>query len=374
MVRITHYGPCSDYGIFRVNPGRVALPIRPADLVMTTSPDNRGRRAECAVSDGRGTLLHEQIEWALQYDGYRRLAKTPEKLERVLGPARNSYRSRGNVPDWCGVDMLRGWAFYLARADHHAGGGTLEDEWRDVLSAISTHPHASPAEVPPSESDPGADEALAPGLPSVFSTEPKMHRDPVFLGDKRERLWEPHVAPINAFVNRIAGEVGRSMPYVDPDSGGIHARVLFLLESPATPAALGSGMLSADNDDETAKNIWHGYREAGMPRTYGLHWNAVPWYVGTGLKNQAVTPTDIRRGWPYLLELLDLAPQVVAIVAFGLTAKRSVEGLQGELGGRGIEIITSIHPSPRNYNSRRARTIREVRAAFETALARATPD
>ena len=46
------------------------------------------------------------------------------------------------------------------------------------------------------------------------------------------------------------------VPYVHPDSGGTQARVLVVLESPAGPAALGSGMLSADSNDETAKNIW----------------------------------------------------------------------------------------------------------------------
>ena len=44
-------------------------------------------------------------------------------------------------------------------------------------------------------------------------------------------------------------------------------------------------MLSADNDDETAKNVWDAYQANGMPRTHGLHWNAVPWYVGDGKKN-----------------------------------------------------------------------------------------
>lgn len=321
-------------------------------------------------------LLHKQLEWALQYDGYRRLANSPEKLERLLRPARNSYRSRGSVPDWCGVDLMRGWAFYLARTDHHAGGGTLGEEWCAVLAALSGHPDASPDEVPPSAPPrpPVRQEAVGYELPTTFSGEPKMHRDPVFLAAKRARLWEPHVAPINAFVEHIGRETRASVPYVDPDSGGVHARVLFLLESPATPAALGSGMLSPDNDDETAKNIWHGYRDSGMPRTYGLHWNAVPWYVGTGTTNRPVTARDVRRGQAYLLSLLELAPEVAAVVAFGAHAQRAVLAMANELDRRGVQVLTSIHPSPRNYNSRHDRTVREVRAAFETALALASRD
>ncbi len=62
------------------------------------------------------------VEWAHEYDGYTRLASTPEQLEKLLRRARNSYRTHGRVPSWCGVDLLRGWAFLLVRADRHSGG------------------------------------------------------------------------------------------------------------------------------------------------------------------------------------------------------------------------------------------------------------
>jgi hypothetical protein len=53
-------------------------------------------------------------EWALTYDGYRRLASAHEKLEKLLRSALNSYAGRGRVPDRCGVDILRGWAVLLS--------------------------------------------------------------------------------------------------------------------------------------------------------------------------------------------------------------------------------------------------------------------
>ena len=90
-----------------------------------------------------------EIEWAHEYDGYRRLASSPEKLEKLLQSARNSYRAHGRVPEWCGVDFLRGWAFFLVRADRHAGGGTLGAEWRDVLDAVNAHPEPSGTDKPP---------------------------------------------------------------------------------------------------------------------------------------------------------------------------------------------------------------------------------
>jgi hypothetical protein len=93
----------------------------------------------------------DQIEWAHFYDGYRRLAASPRDLERLLDEARRSYHSSGQVPAWCGVDLLRGWAFYLVRADRFAGGGTLDEEWVAVLGRLREHPDAHGSDRPPAD-------------------------------------------------------------------------------------------------------------------------------------------------------------------------------------------------------------------------------
>lgn len=59
--------------------------------------------------------------WAHTYDGYQRLASDPQALGDLLRPARDAYDRTREVPPWCGVDFLRGWAFYLARTDRFAG-------------------------------------------------------------------------------------------------------------------------------------------------------------------------------------------------------------------------------------------------------------
>lgn len=90
-----------------------------------------------------------EVMWAHRYDAYRRLAATPEDLVTLLEPARAEYGRTRRVPEWCGVDLLRGWAFYLVRRDHHRGGGSLDEEWRAVLNALRQHPDAVGDDLPP---------------------------------------------------------------------------------------------------------------------------------------------------------------------------------------------------------------------------------
>jgi len=322
------------------------------------------------------SVISPQMRWAKSYDGYRRLASNPQMLGAVLSGARDAYREQRRIPEWCGVDLLRGWAFYLAQENRHVGGDTLGEEWTAVLQRLRTHRDASGADRPPPSTDVQVD------LPTIFSTAPKRHKDGSFLAAKQSRLWESHVAPINQLVDQIRHEIAEEwaqahegsappvfVPYVDPDCGGIQARVLLVLESPAGPAALGSGMLSPDNNDETAKNVWWAYQASGMPRTYGLPWNAVPWYVGDGKKNKNVTATEVVRGREYLSQLLDLAPAVRVVLALGKPAQACVAGAADALAARGIQVVNAPHPSPIPAAATRGRSLEEFNAAFAKAYA-----
>lgn len=105
-------------------------------------------------------LMTEQIAWAHEYNGYARLAGTPEALGRLLEPAWREYRSTGRIPEWCGVDLLRSWAFYITRADRHGGGydlsegGAMLGEWHAVLERISVHDGAIADDLPPMNGGP----------------------------------------------------------------------------------------------------------------------------------------------------------------------------------------------------------------------------
>jgi len=89
-------------------------------------------------------------------------------------------------------------------------------------------------------------------------------------------LSQPHVAPLAAYVQRLrqaAGHTGR-VPDFDPLDGGILAECLFLLEAPGG-RAVGSGFVSRNNPDETAKNFFLLNQEAGLSRACTVTWNVV---------------------------------------------------------------------------------------------------
>ena len=84
------------------------------------------------------------IKWAHKDKAYERLAHTPERLWDLLQPLREAFERDGSIPDWAGVDLLRGWAFYLVRAHRHGGGYDPlckeYPEFEAIVAAINRHP------------------------------------------------------------------------------------------------------------------------------------------------------------------------------------------------------------------------------------------
>lgn len=94
------------------------------------------RRTPCIASDAP---LDEVLRFAVTYNGYARLARDVGRLHDVVEPVLESLRERGAVPEWAGLDLLRGALFFLQRQTHHWGDVPPEEEayMRTLVAAIA---------------------------------------------------------------------------------------------------------------------------------------------------------------------------------------------------------------------------------------------
>ena len=116
-------------------------------------------------------------------------------------------------------------------------------------------------------------------------------------------------------------------------------------------------MLSPDNDDETAANMFRLYEQSGLPRSAGLHWNAVPWYVGENGKEKNVSPSDVLEGGLWLDRLLDLLPNLRLIVTRAKPAEVAFKIYSTAHDGQQAARASCLHPSPRNKATRPERKV-----------------
>jgi uracil-DNA glycosylase len=174
---------------------------------------------------------------------------------------------------------------------------------------------------------------------------PKLLRDKDQLKLRLSQVDDAHIATLSQFVRRLRERMGpdAAIPYLDPWDGGVEAEVLFLLEAPGSKAK-NSGFVLMNNPDETAKNFFEISREAGIDRKRIAAWNAVPWYIGSGIKIRPANSTDIAAGIETLAELLQLLPKLRAIVFVGCKAQK-VETHVRRVGPH-LKVFTSPHPSP----------------------------
>nr|WP_073366431.1 uracil-DNA glycosylase [Rhodococcus jostii] len=150
------------------------------------------------------------------------------------------------------------------------------------------------------------------------------NRLPEHLSAKRARVWEPHVAPINHLADQIADAEGiprGHVPYVDPDSGGILARALVLLDNPSrkAKAGSGSGLLSLDNDDRTAWTCRLAYEAAGVDRRSVVHWNACPF--PTASKKSGSLDSERARAARWTRDLVTLCTKLEFVLLLGGPAR-----------------------------------------------------
>lgn len=166
----------------------------------------------------------------------------------------------------------------------------------------------------------------------MFFDAPKRHADPEAVATKLALYARDEFATERGWVTDLQERRSTLVPLPDPAGGGLAARVLFVLEAPGPMtnggnARPGSGFISVDNDDQTAKNMWLAMREAGLSQTECLHWNIVPWYLGAASRKPSAA--ERAEGAIELRRLIAAMPNLREIVLAGQHAQ---DGWRRNLG------------------------------------------
>lgn len=92
-----------------------------------------------ATCPARDAPLPDILGFALTYNGYDRLGSGPDALVPIVQPVLEAMRVDGQVPEWAGLDLLRGTLFWVQRLTHHWGDVPPAEEalMRDLVEAIS---------------------------------------------------------------------------------------------------------------------------------------------------------------------------------------------------------------------------------------------
>ncbi len=165
--------------------------------------------------------------------------------------------------------------------------------------------------------------------------------DPTAAQRRRGLRDLPHVRPLAGYVARLADQARGFVPDFDPLDGGVDARLLMLLEKPGPRICPpgGSGFVSRDNPDQTARTLHRCMAQAGVPRAGIAIWNIVPWWNGT----IALTGAEKRLGEVELLALLPLLPALRGVILAGNPAW---EYGAPSLERTGLKLFRCVHPSP----------------------------
>lgn len=200
-------------------------------------------------------------------------------------------------------------------------------------------------------------------------------RDDVRIS-KLARLDQDHVAVLSDLVRswRQGPDGRRSVPWFDPDSGGVRARVLLLMEAPGprTVRDGDGGFCSEENADPTNRALRAARERAGLDQRECLKWNVVPW-TPTDRDGRWATPRvgDLEAARPALVALLSHLPELRAVITFGAPA---LDGLMRALTLGPPTVVVPVlavpHPSQRNARHREE-SQRRIATAFEWAALRA---
>ncbi|HBC5730386.1 TPA: uracil-DNA glycosylase [Escherichia coli] len=161
------------------------------------------------------------------------------------------------------------------------------------------------------------------------------------LEQKHNALYSHHIAPLTCLVQHYH-EKGVNMPWIDPADGGVQARILILLQSPAR-SELVPRFVSLDNPCPSQQNLHRFLKQAGIKRKDIILWNTMPWLTISGKK---ISPTrnNIRRGVEVIKSLMPLLKDLTVIILAGSVALQTRPFFEREYPH--VTLLTMPHPSP----------------------------
>ncbi|KTR76790.1 hypothetical protein NS234_10145 [Microbacterium oxydans] len=172
---------------------------------------------------------------------------------------------------------------------------------------------------------------------------------------------------LNRLVDHWRRDGEKFVPAFDPAGGGVDARVLVLLESPAhsTIQAGTAAVASEDNPNATARAFKTARIESGLAREAYVRWNIIPWARDTAAPPTIAEIDDARAA---LHDLLKALPEIRAVVPLGTVA---LTGVMRYLTLHPDPVLfrtfAAPHPSPANGHRRAERHDRMVKALRHAA-------
>jgi hypothetical protein len=187
-----------------------------------------------------------------------------------------------------------------------------------------------------------------------------------FKDDCLRRL-EPHILPLTKLVDSLRSS-GLDTPDVDPNNGGINAKVLFFLETPGPKAV--NGLVSRDNLDPTARNFKSACDEVGLAREIMALWNVVPQCLSTPERSVNPTRAQIKAALPATLDFIGRFHNLRVIVFCGVSARYAMK----KLDTGSVKKLGTYHTGNRAFHRFREHIRETFKAASELAAAnQATP-
>lgn len=167
--------------------------------------------------------------------------------------------------------------------------------------------------------------------------------DGPFWDSQRAGTWAPHVAPINALVDRLAViKDSVPLPYAAPWHGGIEAPVLCVLNDAGEQARVAE-FFCIRTPDRTSDRLRHLMTEFQIAPEEISFWNGYPWPRET---KKDLLPEEALEGGTALLEMLALMKNVKLLLLLGRKARDAADAVLPELLSAHAElrIIRSLHP------------------------------